>query len=316
MVCIGCDMGGTFLKMGVVSQEGNLLFQQTVASPGISSPTQLADWLAETLTELHKKIRDQGLSLMGVGIGIPGPLQFPEGILWDPPNLPLQGKIPLGPLLKKRLPFPVILDNDVTMQALGELWQGDGVGMDHFILLSFGTGIGGGIVVNGKIYRGAQGFAGELGHITVDRQGRPCRCGSKGCMETYASLNGLAQTLNEWKTPIPPDLAAILMEKTYGDIPEFLAKRIREGEIQWQVAWDIFADALGAGIGSLINLFNPQRVILSGGLSHYSAFFLPRTLETIPRYCFKIAWEHCEIRISRLKNKAGILGAAYQAFHA
>ncbi len=302
------------MKIGVVSPEGNIQSQRTVPSPGFDSPTQLTDWLAATLMDLHNEIRDRGMSLRGAGIGIPGPLRFPEGILYDPPNLPLKGEIPLRALLQKRLPFPIFLDNDVTMQTLGELWRGGGTGISHFILLSFGTGIGGGIVVNGKAYRGTHGFAGEIGHLTIDFQGRPCHCGSRGCLETYASLNGLAQTLREWNTPLPHDLTAILQQKRHGDIPRLLAEKIRRGENQWQEAWDIFADALGAGIGSLINLFNPQRVILSGGLAHYSEFFLPRTLERIPEHCFKVAWKQCEIHISRLKNKAGILGAAYQVF--
>ena len=314
MVSIGCDIGGSFIKMGGVSQKGEILIQRTLPSKGINSPSGMAEWIAKILMSFYKEVNEQGISPVGAGIGIPGPVHFPDGTLFDPPNLPLKGKIPMGKLIRERLPFPVILDNDATLQTLGESWLGEGAGIDHFVFLSLGTGIGGGIVINGEIYRGNGGFAGEIGHLTIDFNGRPCHCGSRGCLETYASLNGLANTLLTWQQPLPSDLTDILREKRYGNLPELLVKKITGGERQWQQAWDIFADALGAGIGFLINLFNPQKVILSGGLSHYSDFFLPRTLDKIPLYCFPVAWEECQVCISTLKNKAGILGAAYLAF--
>ncbi len=312
--CIGCDIGGSYVKIGLISRNGTILYQRTVPLPPLTTPEEMADWISSLLLNFYTMGKKLHTVPIGVGIGIPGPLQYPEGILHDPPNLPFSGEIPMRQFIEERISLPVIMDNDATTQTLGELWLGEGIGIKNLIYLSFGTGIGGGIVIDGKVYRGTIGLAGEIGHMTIDYHGRPCLCGARGCLETYASLNGLAQSLLEWKDPLPHDLTMALRSKDYGSLPALLKDKIESGEVQWQRIWDIFADALGAGIGSLINLFNPQKVVLSGGLSYYSNLFLPRTLEKIHTSSFRGAAKGCLIRISKLKNTSGIIGAAHLAF--
>ncbi len=311
---IGCDVGGSFVKMGLVARGGEVLHQENLPLLRPETPFRLATWLSETLEKFLKKTLPKGATFLGAGIGIPGPLRYPEGILFDPPNLPFQGKIPLGPLFREVYPHAAFFDNDATIQTLGEQWQGLGRGLRAFLYLAFGTGIGGGIVIDGKIYRGISGFGGEIGHITVNFQGRRCHCGARGCMEAYASITGIANSLREEYPHLPPDISKALERKELHLLPNLLVDKLSRGETQWRRVWEIFADALGAGMGSLINLFNPERIIISGGLSHYADHFLPRAVEQSRRFSFRHPARDCNVVVSQLKNRAGILGAALLVF--
>lgn len=311
---IGCDIGGSFVKVGTLNRSGDILSRQTISLPNIRSAKGLAEWISNILLKIYAENSQKGMELLGAGIGIPGPIRYPEGVLCDPPNLPFKGEIPFGNLVKKRLPFPVFFDNDAAVQTLGEARKGLGIGLKNFLYIALGTGIGGGIVIDGKIYRGTDGTAGEIGHITVDYRGRRCLCGSRGCLETYASINGIASSLIEFGHPLPKDIKDSIKTHKWDRLPGILKKRMDSGETQWQQIWDIFADALGVGIGSLINLYNPQKVIISGGLSYYSQLYLPRTIKQSSKYCFKQPARSCKIVVSKIKEKAGIIGAAYLAF--
>ncbi len=311
-LAIGCDIGGSYVKIGTIDAKATLLSQQTIPLPKVSSPTDFTSWVSDLLLKISNNHPDK--HLVGTGIGIPGPLLYPQGILHAPPNLPFKGAIPIREMIQKPLSFPVFVDNDATVQTLGEMWQGAGRGIKDFLYITFGTGIGGGIVLNGMIYRGADGMAGEFGHLSVAYQGRPCLCGSRGCLETYASLNGIANSLKELYKTLPQEISTTLKSGDWKRLPGILDKRIKKGETRWQQVWDIFADALGAGMGSLINLFNPEKIIISGGLSYYSEYFFKRAIEYARSCCFNLPGARCEFVLSPLKEKAGILGAAYLAF--
>ncbi|MBW1660485.1 MAG: ROK family protein [Deltaproteobacteria bacterium] len=311
---IGCDVGGSFVKMGLVERDGTLKTRHTTPLPRFDTPEQLAVWLTDTLMEFYKKNAPDGAVLHGVGIGIPGPVRFPDGTLFDPPNLPFEGEIPFGDLLRSTFPHPLFIDNDATVQTLGEARVGKGKGAQNFIYMALGTGIGGGIVMNGQLYRGTLGMAGEIGHLTIDYRGRKCLCGSRGCLETYASINGIANTLKEIDRPLPEEIRESLENGQWSRLPGILKERIDRGETEWQEVWDIFADALGAGMGTLINLFNPEKIVISGGLSHLSALCQPRAMKTSRRYAFTRPAVACEIVVSDLKDTAGIIGAAFMAF--
>jgi len=310
---IGCDIGGSFVKIGSLSREGDILSSQTIPLPEVGSAEELAEWISKILLKIYEKEKEN--KLMGAGIGIPGPLRYPEGILYDPPNLPFKGKVPIKKMVQEYLPFPVFFDNDATVQTLGEAWKGLGAGLKNFLCLALGTGIGGGIVIDSKIYRGTDGMAGEIGHMTVFYNGRKCLCGSRGCLETYASINGIVNSLREFDPPLPEEIEYALKTLQWDRLPKILKERIASGETQWQQVWDIFADALGAGIGSLINLFNPQRVIISGGLSYYNRLYIKRTVIQSKKHCFNQPARSCKIVVSNLKERAGIIGAAFLVFH-
>ena len=312
---IGCDMGGSFIKIGLVNREGLIVSQKTLPSPTFKKPAELAKRLSWMLTDFFEENANQKINLIGTGIGIPGPVEFPQGILYDPPNLPFKGKVPFGDLFGNYFSLsPVFFDNDATAQTLGEAWQGLGRYIKNFIYIALGTGIGGGIMADGKIYRGTSGMGGEIGHMTIQYNGRKCLCGSKGCLETYASLNGIENTLKEMPRPLPDDLKALVDSGQKRKIPLILTEKIKKGEARWQQVWDIFGKALGVGIGSLINLLNPQRVIISGGLSFYAPFFLPKTIEQAKKFSFSKPAKECEILVSTLKNRSGILGTARLVF--
>jgi glucokinase len=311
---IGCDVGGSFVKMGLFTREGQLISKDTTPLPKLEAPGALASWLSATLLDFYDKNHPQEGRLVGAGIGVPGPVTYPEGIIFDPPNLPFKGKIPFRSFMEKHFTAPVFVDNDATVQTLGEARAGLGKGTKNFVYIALGTGIGGGIVTEGEIYRGTLGMAGEVGHLTIDYHGRQCLCGSRGCMETYASLNGIANSLKEFPTPLPAKIQDSLNKGQWSRLPAILKKKIERGETRWQEVWDIFADALGAGMGTLINLFNPEKIVISGGLSYYSSLFLPRAIEKSKQYSFTLPAQSCEIAVSELKENTGIIGAAFMAF--
>ena len=311
---IGCDVGGSFVKMGLFTREGYLLSKHTTPLPKFGEPAAMASWLSAALLDFFDKNRSKRARLIGTGIGIPGPIKYPEGVIYDPPNLPFEGEIPFRALMEKHFSTPVYVDNDATVQTLGEARAGLGKGIKNFVYIALGTGIGGGIVTDGEIYRGTLGMAGEVGHLTIDYHGRQCLCGSKGCMETYASLNGLANSLKELSFPLPTEIQESFDKGQWSELPAILKEKIEQGETRWQSVWDIFADALGAGMGTLINLFNPEKIIISGGLSYYSSLFLPRAIERSKQYSFTLPAQSCEIVVSELKENTGITGAAFMAF--
>ncbi len=311
---IGCDIGGSFVKVGLLTEAGQLTSRKTISLPRFKDPEDFTGWVSSALVMFARQNLPDDGQLSGAGIGIPGPVKYPEGTLFDPPNLPFSGEIPFGELLRKRLPFPAFIDNDATVQTLGEARVGKGRKIRNFIYIALGTGIGGGIVVNGRIYRGDTGMAGEVGHLVIDYRGRKCLCGSRGCMEAYASINGIVNSLREFPYDLPGEIRELLETGPWGKLPGILKERIERGEKHWQKIWNIFADALGAGMGSLINIFNPEKIIISGGLSYYSSLFLARAIETARHYSFKQPAAVCEITVSKLKENAGIYGAGLLVF--
>jgi len=252
----------------------------------------------------------KGKEIVGIGIGSPGPLDTKTGIVILTPNLgwvdmPLRDRVADG------LKLPTVLDNDANCAIYGEWWRGAAQGVEHVIGLTIGTGIGGGIILGGKIYHGASDVAGEIGHMTIDANGRLCKCGNQGCLEAYASGPAIAARAVEG---VEAGAKSALPQYVQGDLSKITAQVVYEAANDGDAyALEVVretAKLLGAGVASLVNIFNPSVVVICGGVTQAGEkLFGPLTAE-VHRRAFKPAWEVCRILPGTLPGTAGVYGAA------
>ena len=266
MIAIGIDIGGTSIKGAAVYDDGRMLdvFALPVVKgeSGEETVSKLID-----VVENYIKEKDIAKEIVGIGMGIPGLLDIEKGIVNYSPNLKWFD-LPIADLFKARLPYPVRIANDANVAAFGEAKFGAGRGVPYVIMLTLGTGVGGGIVLDGKLYEGNEGKGAEMGHITVEFNGRQCGCGRKGCLEAYASATALINDTKKAMEEHPESLlhqAASELGKVDGRVA-FIAAR-RGDQVALQVV-DQYVYFLSEGILNYCNIFRPNVVILSGGIAN------------------------------------------------
>jgi glucokinase len=300
------DLGGTNLRTAILSPDGNILDRHKEATDAADGWEKVVARLIENIKRQRKSAIQQGFDVAAVGVGAPGVIQADKGIVVKSPNFPDWNNLPLKDELEKTLGIPVFLENDANAAALGEQWRGAGRGIRSMILLTLGTGVGGGIILDNKIWHGADGMAGEIGHMTLIPDGRPCTCGNIGCLEMYSSARGIVQSFRE------------ALGKTTGGIPDQLRQISSEqvyeaagagNEIALQVMKDM-GRMLGIGIASLINIFNPERIVVGGGVKDAWPLFIGATREEIMKRAFAVPAKRTEIVPSQLGDDAGMVGAA------
>jgi glucokinase len=310
---LGIDIGGTNLVVGCVAEDGGTLHalhsEPTQAEAGTSRVVDRLVGLAErsiarTLSEVP------GAEILGVGVGAPGPLDTKSGVVLLTPNLGWNN-LPLRQIIHDRLSLPAELDNDANCAVLGEWWVGAARGTRHAIGITIGTGVGGGIILDGRLYHGASDVAGEIGHTTIDTEGRRCKCGNYGCLEAYASGPAIALRALE---AIEAGAETRLPGYVGGDMKRITAQTVYEAahdgdELALEVVNDT-AKFLGAGVANLLNVFNPEVVVVCGGVTLAGDhLFVPLRRETARR-AFKPAVNACRIVPGELVGTAGVYGAA------
>ena len=301
---VGVDVGGTNLVAGTIAEDGSEILG-VVSEPTMSA--QGADAVISRIVKLAKaSIAESGKKVEGVGIGSPGPLDTKTGIVLLTPNLgwtnmPLRDRV--GDVLK----LPATLDNDANCAIFGEWWRGAARGAKYVVGLTLGTGIGGGIVIDGEIYHGATDLAGEFGHVTIDANGRHCKCGNYGCIEAYASGPAIAERAIEG---IQSGAETSLAQYVKNDLSQITAQIVYEAandgdEWALEVVRET-ASLLGAAVASFLNIFNPEVVVICGGVTQAGdKLFNPLRSEVKRR-----AWEACKIVPGTLPGTAGVYGAA------
>jgi glucokinase len=307
---VGIDLGGTFIKCGVCDAEGNVVHFTSIDTEVEGG----RDHVLDRMGDLVGYVRDAaGLSpdqIAGVGIGSPGPLDTKKGIIHEAPNLPGWVELPLADEIQKRCGYSTFLENDANSAALAEAVAGAGKGVQCMLMLTLGTGIGGGIVIDGRVWHGANDIAAELGHVTIDYDGIECNCGIKGCVEAYASATGvLRRTREALAEGADSTLAGLGDELTCKAV--FGAAADGDAMAQTIVADTIVY--LGTAIGSLINIFNPDMIVLFGGMTNAGEQLFGPLREEVARRCFKIGSDQCQIVPSQLGGEAGVIGAAVTA---
>ena len=309
---IGIDIGGTNLVVGAVAEDGERLISLQ-SDP--TRPEEGADAVLGRLAEVVRRAMaearqaDPAAEFVGVGVGAPGPLDTREGIVFLTPNLGWVN-MPLRQRLADLIGLPTTLDNDANCAVLGEWWCGAARGTQHAIGFTIGTGIGGGIIVDGTLYHGASDCAGEFGHMTIDQTGRRCKCGNYGCLEAYASGPAIALRTAE---AIESGAESSIRGYVDGDLSLITAQTVYQAaqdgdELALEVVRDT-ARYLGTGVANLINIFNPEVVVICGGVTLAGdRLFLPLQQE-VARRAFKPAVQACRIVPGELTGTAGVYGA-------
>jgi glucokinase len=307
---LGIDIGGTKLAAGVVTLSGEQISQDRVPTLAAEGP----DRVIERLIELSRRTVEQAGLTMGdiaaAGVGCGGPLNPHTGVIMDPPNLPGWMEVPLVRILEDALGIPVYLDNDANAAALGEHRFGAGRGVEHMVYLTISTGVGGGIIIGNKLYQGQNGNAGEIGHMSVAFGGRPCNCGSRGCLEAYASGTNIAARAREAVLDGEKSLLTELAGSPDNISGETIMEAMQAGDAVATRIWDETMEILGTGIANVINIFNPSRVVLGGGITNFGdLLFEPIRHIALSRAMGPLA-QVAEIVPAQLGGQVGVLGAA------
>src|ERR1700756_5059795 len=269
---IGVDLGGTNLRIAAVDDQGRLMEKVTLGTKTVLGRHQVLNEMCETIRRVSDKYKSSG-ALLGVGIGVPGIIDMQTGMMRDSPNLPGWSEYPVRNEIEKRLGAPVILENDANAAAFGEKWLGAGRHVGDMAMLTLGTGVGGGLVLNGKIWHGMTGMAGEFGHMTVEPEGQLCGCGNQGCLEQYASATAIVRMAREaiakGDAPGPAKAAS-------SDL-EFNAKEIYnlaiQGDEQGRRIFRVVGRALGIALSAMVNGLNLEMYVIGGGVcSAWDAF--------------------------------------------
>lgn len=308
---VAADLGGTTISAGIVGADGSVHAYRQLPTAAARKGGGVLGSLLDLLQAVRREA-PAGLPIAGVGIGVPGDVDVAAGRIGeDIQNVPELRGVGLGPLVADRLGLPTVVDNDVNALALGELAFGAARGTRHFLLLSLGTGVGGGLVLNGQIVRGASGYGGEVGHMTVEPEGRPCFCGSRGCLKAYLAGPDLAAQAREALTTAP---AARFLALAGGDPEairaEHLFQAAREGDAAAQTILNRAARFLGIALGNLMNALNPELILLGGGVMAGADLLLEPARAWARRYAFASAFAAAKIAVATLDKRSGIKGAA------
>ena len=310
-VIIGVDLGGTNVKAAVVTREKQLLAKDSRPTRADEGPNAVMDVMQETVEDLLKTTGLSKENVLAAGFGAPGPMNWQTGVVFSPPNLPGWQDVPLGDDMEMRLGVPCYVDNDANVACYGEFWMGAGKGTESMAVLTLGTGVGGGVVTFGKLLRGIDGTAAELGHLKVQRDGRQCGCGAKGCLEAYASVSGLARTAIE---ALESGRESALTTLCNGDLNSIDGKMIfdaaRDGDEVAQWVFEETATWLGLGISSIISYQNPEKVVLCGGMIAAGDMLFEPVRRVAKANSFEVPGNRCEIVPAALGNDAGVLGSA------
>ncbi len=305
---VGIDIGGTNTVFGIVDARGTIVASSSIKTGAYAEIEEYVDAVCQNLLPLI--VANGGVDkVKGIGIGAPNG-NFYSGTIEFAPNLPWKGVIPLATMFEERLGIPTALTNDANAAAIGEMTYGAARGMKDFIMITLGTGVGSGIVINGQLVYGHDGFAGELGHVIIRRDGRQCGCGRKGCLETYCSATGVTRSAREFLTSStePSLLRAIPAENiTSKDVYDAAVK----GD---KLALDIFeftGQILGEAIADFIAFSSPEAIILFGGLAKSGEYIFKPIQKAIDENILTIYKGKTKLLMSELKDAdAAVLGAS------
>ncbi len=306
-IVLGIDLGGTNIKAGAVDRDGRVLSRTRLPTDVSRGPEAVADRIAQAGRRCTESLPENPGQPVGVGIGSPGNIDLERGVVLFSPNFPGWTDIPLRQMIEDRLELPCAIDNDANVAALAEQWVGAGRGAGSLIIFTLGTGIGGGIVLDGKVWHGFGGVGGELGHMSIDPNGPRCGCGNMGCVEAHASATNMVRRVRE---AVAAGRATVLKEK--GE--ELTARDIYEAA----VAGDALAgenltrtgEYLGIAVSNMLHILNPEVVVLSGGVIAAGEMLMRPLMEEVQKRTMAASLKGVKICFAQLGEDAGVIGAA------
>jgi glucokinase len=290
MAVLAFDVGGHNVRGAVVASDGKILFEERVPTPAGRQPIAVLDEVKKVSGVLLKRAEVAGTKVAWAGLGFPGFLHHPEGIILKSPNLPGWERFPIRSELAKRFSIPFQMENDANCAALGESWLGGAVGFRNSVLLTLGTGVGGGVIIDGKLLKGAHGGAGELGHIVIEPDGPPCGCGGNGCLEILISGDSL--------------------KRQTGRSGKELEDFAKAGDRSSLEAWEKMGRYLGIALSSYCQIFDTEIVVLGGRISRALSYFGPALGRELEKRLQFHPTRNVKVAQALLGDNAGLLGAA------
>ncbi len=307
-VLIGVDLGATRLDVAVMQPDLTVLARHTEPADVLAGPAVVLARLRTVMRQLLNQAGAQASKVIAIGMGVPGPVDFESAQLVNPPLMPDWDGFSIRDYLHKEFGAPVFVDNDVNLMALGELWLLQGK-LKNFLVIKVGTGIGCGIVCHGQVYRGANGSAGDVGHICVDTSGPRCHCGNAGCVEAMAAAPAIVrQARLAAESGESAFLAACLASKGQINL-EDVAQASRNGDTAVNQIIQDAGSLIGQMLASVVNFFNPSHVFIGGGLTRIGPLLLAAVRQSVYQRSLALSTRHLEIQYTPLAERAGVVGA-------
>lgn len=311
---IGIDLGGSQIKYGIVSSQGKVLTKGGRLTPQKSGRRGVVSSLVEITKNLLNFARKNKIRIKAIGVGSPGCVDINSGkVLGSCPNLPFWVGTNLKRIFRK-FSLPVTADNDANLMALAEARFGAAKNCESAVCLTLGSGIGGGIILNGEIYRGSNFAAGEIGHTSVNFLGERCNCGRLDCMETYASANAMLKRSQKLLRDDKKSILNRLIRENGNrlDVPTLFRAYLKKDRIARKIVQET-GETLSTGVANLVNILSPEVVVIGGGLVDENAEVIKKIEKQVKQKAFPTATKNLRIRKAKLGNQAGFIGAAYQA---
>jgi glucokinase len=312
---IGIDLGGTNVRLALVNTRGELITRWERATASMPDADSLINTLAADLTGCSQEARSRGYEVKAVGMGVPGRVLVQEGRIAFSPNVPALNDCPLVPRLQALVPWPIFLQNDANLFTLGEHWLGAGAGCEQLLGITLGTGVGGGLILNGQLWPGTEGTTGEIGHITVEPEGERCHCGNRGCLETLASA---FWTVDWVKKQLAQGAVSWLRELWEADPDAIQGETLVVAALQRDPlalkAFDRVGRSLGLAIASVVHLLGLSRIVIGGRFARAWEVFQPPLAEELHRRLTLFPPENVKVYPAQLGDDAGLIGAARLAW--
>ncbi len=308
-IVLSMDLGGTNLRMAAIDSSGDILYRSEHRTPQAEHAREILLLIIESANECLAAVKSQGI-VLAIAAAVPATVNVEQGIILQAPNVPALNDFEICAALTNKLNIPCFLENDANAAAVGENWLGASKGFRNSIHVTLGTGVGGGIIIDGKILRGIDGTAGEIGHICVEPFGAPCGCGSHGCVEQYSSATAIVRLTNELSGKFPD--SDLLKNKLLSALEVYQA-----GQTGDELALEVFRQQgfyLGIALAGLVNVLNPEIIVIGGGAAAGWDLFAPSLVEQIKGRAYREPAKRAKIVRARLGDDAGILGAARMAF--
>ena len=307
-VFIAADLGGTNLRMAAVDSAGNIVSRKRMSTPSDGKQEDIVSAILTVINEFKRELAGS-YQFAAFGAAMPAIVNSQAGVILRSPNLPELNDLDFEARFSRELGIPVVLENDANSAAVGERWKGAAQGVRNSIHVTLGTGVGGGIIIDGTLVRGVDGTAGEIGHIAVEPEGHPCGCGSRGCVEQYASATAIVRLAKEMLPKYPETQLRSNLDLTPLDVFEAGMQGDRLSVEVFRVA----GTYLGIALGGLVNVLNPEVIVIGGGVAAGWDLFIEPLQSEILRRAFQHPGERVKLMRSDLGDDAGILGAAFLA---